>query len=229
MELDLGREASLLLVVSVAASVGFLHTLAGPDHYLPFVALRQACRWSKRRTFLVTLACGFGHCASSVLLAFGATLIGATVMRADSTSLWRGDLAAGAFVLLGIVWIAIGLHRAKNGRRLVLKAQESGQVFDAFPEAPGRRLGWSLFLIFVLGPCEWLVPASLIILGKSGWPAFWLLVIIYSAVTMATMLGTVFLLVLGVQRLPSQWVAKHAMTLGGGSVLACGLLMFLGL
>ena len=41
-----------------AASIGVVHTLLGPDHYLPFVALARTRRWSTARTAAVTAACG---------------------------------------------------------------------------------------------------------------------------------------------------------------------------
>jgi hypothetical protein len=42
MTIDLG------LLILTAASIGFVHTLLGPDHYLPFVAMSAARRWAGR-------------------------------------------------------------------------------------------------------------------------------------------------------------------------------------
>ncbi len=44
-----------------AASLGLLHTLLGPDHYLPFAMMARAGRWSRAKTAFITLACGLGH------------------------------------------------------------------------------------------------------------------------------------------------------------------------
>ena len=58
-----------LAVLSVtAASIALIHTLLGPDHYLPFIVMARARRWSMRKTACVTLLCGAGHVLSSVLL-----------------------------------------------------------------------------------------------------------------------------------------------------------------
>ena len=35
----------LLLIAPVAASVAAIHTISGPDHYLPFVAMAKARSW----------------------------------------------------------------------------------------------------------------------------------------------------------------------------------------
>ena len=32
----------LTLLVSTAASIGLIHTILGPDHYIPFVAMAKA-------------------------------------------------------------------------------------------------------------------------------------------------------------------------------------------
>ena len=36
----------LSILMWTAAALGFLHTILGPDHYVPFVALRRARRWT---------------------------------------------------------------------------------------------------------------------------------------------------------------------------------------
>ena len=49
-------------------SIGLLHTLVGPDHYLPFIVMGRARKWSLGRTAWITTLCGIGHVGSSVLL-----------------------------------------------------------------------------------------------------------------------------------------------------------------
>ena len=56
-----------MLAVS-AAAIAFAHTVLGPDHYLPFVAMARARGWSMSRTLRITLLCGAGHLAGSVVL-----------------------------------------------------------------------------------------------------------------------------------------------------------------
>ena len=48
--------------------VGFLHTLTGPDHFVPFIAMARVGDWSLRRTAVITLACGIGHVFGSIVL-----------------------------------------------------------------------------------------------------------------------------------------------------------------
>ena len=59
-----------------AASIGFLHTLLGPDHYVPFIMMSWARRWSAAKTALITLVCALGHRAGSVILGLVVGLVG---------------------------------------------------------------------------------------------------------------------------------------------------------
>ncbi|HNW44994.1 MAG TPA: hypothetical protein PKI19_10850 [Elusimicrobiales bacterium] len=46
-------------ILLTAASLGFIHTVLGPDHYVPFVALAKARSWTPLRTAVITLLAGF--------------------------------------------------------------------------------------------------------------------------------------------------------------------------
>ena len=52
--------AEVSLLVFTAFSVGFLHTILGPDHYIPFVAMSRSNKWTARKTALITALCGVG-------------------------------------------------------------------------------------------------------------------------------------------------------------------------
>ena len=56
----------LLIMIAAAATLALVHTLLGPDHYLPFVALARARGWTARKTAAVTALCGVGHVAGAV-------------------------------------------------------------------------------------------------------------------------------------------------------------------
>ena len=84
----------LSILVATAATIGVLHTLIGPDHYLPFLAMAGARRWSLRRTLSVTTLCGVGHVLSSVVLGFVGIALGVAVSRLEGFEAVRGDLAA---------------------------------------------------------------------------------------------------------------------------------------
>ena len=45
----------LQVLVLTALSIGFVHTLIGPDHYLPFILIGRARKWTLKFTVLVTV------------------------------------------------------------------------------------------------------------------------------------------------------------------------------
>ena len=54
--MDVSNE--LIVLMGTAASIGFFHTLLGPDHYLPFIVMSRARNWSAARTLVITVLCG---------------------------------------------------------------------------------------------------------------------------------------------------------------------------
>ncbi|MBN1531729.1 MAG: hypothetical protein JXA20_03620 [Spirochaetes bacterium] len=56
------------LLIAGAAGLGFIHTVTGPDHYVPFTVMARAENWSLAKTADDTVACGLGHVGSSVVL-----------------------------------------------------------------------------------------------------------------------------------------------------------------
>jgi hypothetical protein len=47
----------IALLTLSAAVIALIHTVLGPDHYLPFIAMAKARDWSLQTTIRVTLAC----------------------------------------------------------------------------------------------------------------------------------------------------------------------------
>ena len=70
-------DTTLPALCSSALAIGVFHTLLGPDHYLPFVALSKARAWSRRRTLLITAGFGFAHTVGTVLLGAAGLALGA--------------------------------------------------------------------------------------------------------------------------------------------------------
>lgn len=77
----MGNEIWILIVT--AATLGFVHTILGPDHYLPFIVMSKARNWTTFRTVMITVLCGLGHVASSV------------VVGAIGDNIWNRDKQAG--------------------------------------------------------------------------------------------------------------------------------------
>ena len=107
---------SMDILSLTAVSLAFFHTLLGPDHYVPFIAMAHAGRWSVNRTVLITLLCGLGHVLSSVALGFVGVAFGVTVLRLESIESFRGDVAGWLLVAFGLLYFLWGLRRAIRNR-----------------------------------------------------------------------------------------------------------------
>ena len=69
-------QSEMEILVIAAITVASLHTLTGPDHYLPFIALSKSRNWSVSKAIGWTIICGSGHVLSSVLLGLGGAALG---------------------------------------------------------------------------------------------------------------------------------------------------------
>ena len=243
------------VLVSAAVGIGFVHTLIGIDHTLPFVVLGKARGWSLRRTLWITGLCGGGHVASSVLL--GGAGIGLAIFATgldlqeghhwmegrvgvfESIEAVRGDLAAWALVAFGLTYAAWSLARRRRQQRHVHE-HASGLVHaHRHPEAGSHEhssgpagsiaglTAWSLFVIFVLGPCEPLIPILMVPAFQVGLWAVVPVTVAFGVTTMATMAGVVALAYRGLQFVRFPHLRAQAHTLSGLAIAASGLAMML--
>jgi len=231
------------MLAAVAAGVAAIHTLAGPDHYVPFVAMARARDWTTRRTVAVTVACGAGHIASSVVLAVLAAGAVVGTERLLAFESLRGDVAAWALIAFGTVYGLWGVRRALRHRpHAHWHGHADGTVHDHEHRHHGGHVHahdrparatitpWILFTIFLLGPCEPLVPILMIPASKGDWPAFAGIAALFAAITVATMLAAVLLALRGLAAVRLPALERWSAALAGAAVAACGgAIVFLGL
>jgi sulfite exporter TauE/SafE len=229
----------VLLAATIA--IAFVHTILGPDHYLPFVAIGRARRWSRTKLLVITAACGTGHVLSSVALGLAGAALGFTVTRFEAIEALRGSIAAWGLIAFGLLYMVWGIRAAARGRvHSHAHAHAGGDVHlhehdhreeHLHPHASGRSATpWVLFTIFLLGPCEPLIPLLMLPAMRGEWATVWMVTGVFSAVTLATMLGAVLALELGARRLAFGGIARWGHAIAGGTILACGVaIQFLGL
>ena len=226
------------LLLGATASLAVVHTLLGVDHSLPFVALGRARGWTLARTLLVTAVCGVGHVASSV--AIGA--LGVALGIATDALLWiesaRGELAAALLIGFGLAYAAWAVWSRLRGRDAahLHAATDGGMDGGMEGVAAGATAGaarvtpWALFIVFVLGPCEPLIPL-MVVPGMAGdWLAVAAVVGVFGLLTVAVMLLTVAAAYSGVGLLADSRISRHADVAAGLVVAASGAaVLWLGL
>jgi nickel/cobalt exporter len=247
----------LKALLTAAASIGFLHTLFGPDHYLPFIAMSWARKWSSAKTAVITALCAVGHIGGSVVLGLIGVSLGLAVKQLEGAESIRGDLAAWLLIAFGLAYLAWGIRLAYRSRPHqhahphALDAADSHEHSHA--DSPMRphlhphvHLGdhvhvhdigtdktitpWVLFVIFVFGPCEPLIPLLMYPAARESVAGLLFVTGVFGAITMATMLTTVFLGRAGVDFLPIRKLQRYSHAMAGATILLCGLAIeFLGL
>jgi len=219
----MNQEVALLAVT--AATIGFVHTLMGPDHYLPFIVLGRARGWSGGRTAAITLACGAGHVLSSVLLGAIGIALGLAVSRLEAVEAARGDMAAWLLIALGLLYFAWGLRRAVRRRHAHAHAHSHAHTHaDPRGEPAGpSSTPWVLFIVFVLGPCEPLIPLLMYPAATHSVGGLVLVTAVFAVATVGTMLAVVALATLGVDLLPMGRLERYSHALAGAAIALSGL------
>ena len=104
--------SEFIILITTAASIGFIHTIFGPDHYLPFIVMSKARGWSMFKTGVITFLCGLGHILGSIILGFVGIAFGIAVSKLEFVESVRGEIAAWFFIIFGFTYFVWGLHRA---------------------------------------------------------------------------------------------------------------------
>jgi len=204
-----GFQSTSSVLLGTAATLAVVHTVLGIDHSLPFVVLGRARSWSLNRTLFITLICGLGHVASSVFI--GA--VGVTLGIALDSLLWleaiRGELAAALFIGFGLAYAAWAVWTRLRGREhthlhvhadgTMHRHQHAHHGEHLHPHGhTGNLTPWALFVLFLLGPCEPLIPLMMVPAMARDWPLVVGVVVTFGLLTVAVMLATVTIVYLGI-------------------------------
>jgi len=227
-----------LALCLTAASIGAAHTLLGPDHYVPFVAMSRAGGWSTAKTLRVTAGCGLAHVAGSVLIGVAGLAVGLAAVGLEEVEAFRGDVAAWLLVVFGLAYLGWGLARALrpidgphghvHANAAALEPAAGGPVRVAATASPALS-PWILFLIFAFGPCEPLIPLLLYPAARASPLAVAGVATSFAVATLVTMCVAVILLARGVGCLPARGLERFAHALAGAAIVACGVAVLLGL
>lgn len=248
--------ADLGMLSLAALAIGFFHTLLGPDHYMPFVAMSQVGRWSLKKTIVITMLCGLGHVGSSIVLGLIGVAFGIVVLQLETIESVRGDLASWLLVAFGLAYFTWGvvrairnvphshLHAHGDGTLHVHKHAHVGDHLHVHGGAgsqtkrpagerhtldPTSLTPWVLMVIFLFGPCEPLIP---LLMYPAATASAWGVVsvtVLFALATLATMTTLVVLMYLGAGALRFHWVHRYSHALAGLVVLSCGLAIKFGL
>lgn len=225
-----------------AATVGFLHTVLGPDHYIPFIAMSKARDWSIKKTVLITSACGLGHVLSSVVIGLVGIGFGIAVSELEIIESTRGEIAGWLLIGFGLAYLIWGLKKAfKNKPHTHIHLHENGTMHlhehshhkeHAHPHKEEKKniTPWVLFTIFVFGPCEALIPIVMYPAATKSVSGLILVTSVFGITTIFTMLSIIVISLYGINLVNIGKLERYTHALAGGMILLCGIAInFIGL
>ena len=234
-------EFTLLLLTAI--SVAFIHTLSGPDHYLPFIMITKARKWSLVKTSWFTVLCGLGHVGGSIVLGFIGIAFGIALAKLELFESVRGNLIAWLFTAFSLVYLVWAIYRVlrgkkhthihyhKNSHTHVHEHNHHAEHMHVHDEKSKAKITpWILFTIFVFGPCEPLIPIVMFPAAKHNWMQLAVVTGTFSIITILTMLTVVLVASFGIKFFPLKVMEKYSHVMAGSTILLCGLgMVFLGL
>jgi ABC-type nickel/cobalt efflux system permease component RcnA len=235
-------EGSTILLAGIAVTIGFIHTIVGPDHYLPFIVMGEARKWTIRKTMFITFLCGIGHVLSSVLLGFIGIAAGISLSKLEFFESFRGNIAAWLLIVFGLVYMIVSLrslYRKKKHVHAHLHTDGTDHEHEhnhfsvhshIHLEDKKNVTPWILFLIFVLGPCEPLIPLVMYPAAENNISGVVIVSLLFSVVTVATMMSVVLAFRLGFSHINLRPLERYVNIIAGATIMVSGLaIQFLGL
>jgi ABC-type nickel/cobalt efflux system permease component RcnA len=149
----------------------------------------------------------------------------------------RGNIAAWGLTAFGLVYMLWGLRWAYRNRphthehahldgQLHIHEHSHSEEHAHVHEAQNQSVHlapWALFIIFVLGPCEPLIPLLMFPAAEMSLAGVALIAGIFGVVTIATMTGIVVLAHMGVRNLSLGRLGRHTHSLAGGTLMLSGM------
>jgi len=229
-------QQEIIVLALTAASLGFVHTILGPDHYIPFIAMARAGKWSTIKTTLITIACGAGHVLSTVLLGAVGIAMGIALGEFEFIQSARGEIAVWLLMGFGFMYLLWGLKKAyRNKPHTHYHSHSDGEVHVHKhvhysdhthvheKENNGKSLTpWILFTIFIFGPCEVLIPMLMYPAATESTIGMVVIVTVFGITTISTMLAIVLITLYGIKFVRLGKLERYTHALAGAMILLSG-------
>ena len=216
----------MILISGSAATIGFVHTLLGPDHYLPFLAISRVKGWSGVQTATYVALCGSGHVFGTMLLCLVGLFFGIVVLKLDFLQSIRGDLAGWFLVFFGLfyaIWGILFAYRKGIGMSCGSDLSNKDNCLEQNSKVV-QGLPWVLFLFFILGPCEPLIPLMMYQSSGFNLTAITIVALSFGVTSVFTMVALVMFGFYGLSKVSiPQAFKKFSHAFSGVVILMSGL------
>ena len=209
---------SYFLLMLSTLSIGFLHSLA-PDHWMPFAVIGKAKKWSKTKLMWITFVSGIGHVGSSILLGCVGILLGLGLAHLKAVESHRSAIGLWLLIGFGVAYTIWGLKKARDYKHEHIDTKDIDKKTITM---------WTLIAVFVLGPCEPLIPL-MFLATEYGWLCILATSVIFSVVTIFMMLAQTMFAYFGIQLIRHDIAERYSHAFAGGVIALTGVfIMFIG-
>jgi sulfite exporter TauE/SafE len=205
--------------------------------------MSRSGKWSFAKTSWVTFFCGLGHVLSSVVLGLLGIGFGIAVAQIEIFESFRGNLAAWALIAFGLLYFVWGVRRAirnKPHEHIHIHGEanvhshehvHNHEHLHMHTNKEGKKITpWILFTIFLLGPCEPLIPILMYPAAQQNLFGLVLVTVIFGLVTILTMLTIVWISFYGLSVSSTAKIERYVHAVAGATIFLCGAsIQFLGL
>lgn len=226
-------ETSTFLLLLTAATLGIMHTALGPDHYVPFIALSRLEKWSFRKTTLITVLCGIGHVMSSVIIGLIGIAFGIALEHLETIESTRGEIATWLLIGFGLFYFIWGLKLSLSSGHSHLQSIDDphSHLYEhsffgktlRFLKIRNQSTIWILFIIFIFGPCEVLIPLFMYSSSQHNFTVAILVATVFGISTILTMTTIVLLSIKGLSFIKVKGIEKYAHAIAGFTIFICGI------
>ena len=208
---------SYILLLLSTLSIGFLHSLA-PDHWMPFAVIGKAKKWSKTKLMTVTFVSGIGHVGSSILLGCIGILLGFSLSHMTAVEAQRSAIGLWLLIGFGVAYTLWGIKRAHDYKHEHIDTKDIDKKTVTM---------WTLFAVFVLGPCEPLIPL-MFLATEYGWAGILVASLVFSVVTIFMMMIQTMLAYFGIQLVRHDIADRYSHAFAGLVIVLTGVfIMFI--
>jgi sulfite exporter TauE/SafE len=184
---------------------------------------------------IVTFLCGIGHVMSSVILGLIGIAVGISVTKLVSVESFRGNIAAWLFIAFGLVYMIISIRNLLRKRKHthahfhfnkgehLHEHNHQDEHTHIHEDGTFKTTPWVLFLIFVFGPCEPLIPLVMYPAAKHNMQGAVIVAILFSIVTIITMMSVVLTFNMGLNKINLKPVEKYSHVIAGAMIFCSGL------
>jgi nickel/cobalt exporter len=194
-------------VIVGALTVSMFHAIL-PDHWLTFVLVGSAQRWSRSKIMRLVFLAGSGHVLLTTMLGLATASIAKGIL--PYLGYLETYVSRGILIILGLIYIFLGF--AHKG--------DHNHSFRSGP--PNKATETSLFLMLTLSPCEAMIPLFFAA-STLGWNILLMLSLVVTLGTISGMLSLTYLALVGYKRIHFPWLEKNERKIIGTILLALGV------